>query len=856
VPKVLVLKPGGLITSVYGKLIMIGVFCCAVFALAFHKITRPWGLIASLAFSGSTSLVLGIDCYSRAGFKEFWIYIWSLNNDLFPLGTNTYPHSRGMKVEIAAIIIIFAIGVMSQMKLWKILQERRDAKDVQRRQYEADLEAADEETGRRVEAEYHAERDRWEKIYGDPTKSNVTVSTRPATGGSKPDSGLGDDEIRASGEAAQGFVETDEMKEARAEHAQMADMAAEMAEDTPNSGEVKSPTGSAPGSRRNSVEVSRRQSVHSSKSGRRASRHSIQSIQTITDELGQIVDRESLHDRTDVPPPPTVIPLPIPIPIPREDGDDANSDASSVAAAADSIHCSVIMEEPEGSELRLPYNADKRVSMASSLAATCDDQLEVDGDLPEVKRLSTNSSINHPIKVAKDDEAAGESLRESCEMGSEQLPIPELKSQPKDETTVKQDDCESSAAKRASLESSSSLAKLSADNTSTITPVSSPPPAISKVEQPIPPPSVLPQDLLPASYPKSKPSSSMSRGSAFEVQTCSKVVKTYRTNEWAKHLAEADKPELDDLAVGQEIGDSDEQPAHLDFQGLQGTAEVASKPASRKETRKATQSSQSPVSTTPPNLVSHHSTSVPLPAHSAVPTLEQSTSAPPVAVDRSPPGPLIERATSAAAIREDRFPAPQGTLLGQRENRVRSRASYLGIGAHDSPSSASTPLPWNPMDHRSASAMSFAQNSRTPMPSRTPAPRQPSSQILSDDMPLANRQQLLHQSMSQQSYGWNPPPQQQRRGTPMPQHLPDKRAEVPGTRRDGKKLQDATNLVDQRRAQMLNERNRAAMAERQKAMQVNFNDGTMEERMRQRDMQELHREALRKMQASANKNVR
>jgi hypothetical protein len=90
----------------------------------------------------------------------------------------------------------------------------------------------------------------------------------------------------------------------------------------------------------------------------------------------------------------------------------------------------------------------------------------------------------------------------------------------------------------------------------------------------------------------------------------------------------------------------------------------------------------------------------------------------------------------------------------------------------------------------------------------------------------------------------------------MPQHLPDKRAEILGTRRDGKKLQDATNLVDQRRAAMLNERNRAAMAERQKAMQGNYNGGVMEERMRQKDMQELHREAMRKMQASANKEVR
>lgn len=95
----------------------------------------------------------------------------------------------------------------------------------------------------------------------------------------------------------------------------------------------------------------------------------------------------------------------------------------------------------------------------------------------------------------------------------------------------------------------------------------------------------------------------------------------------------------------------------------------------------------------------------------------------------------------------------------------------------------------------------------------------------------------------------------------MPQQmLPDKHAELLSTWRDGKRadqqLRETTNTVDQRRAEMLNERNRAVMAERQKAMQENFNGGLMEERMRQRDMQELHREAMHKMQARANKNVR
>ena len=72
----LVLKPGGLIATIGGRAIFIGIFCVAVFALSFSHYTRPYGLIGATSFAGATAIVLGIDCFSRAGLKEFWIYIW------------------------------------------------------------------------------------------------------------------------------------------------------------------------------------------------------------------------------------------------------------------------------------------------------------------------------------------------------------------------------------------------------------------------------------------------------------------------------------------------------------------------------------------------------------------------------------------------------------------------------------------------------------------------------------------------------------------------------------------------------------------------------------------------------------
>jgi hypothetical protein len=52
----------------------------------------------------------------------------ALNSNLFPLGTSTYPITRGIRVEVAGIILIFLLGIVSQSKLWKVIKERREKK--------------------------------------------------------------------------------------------------------------------------------------------------------------------------------------------------------------------------------------------------------------------------------------------------------------------------------------------------------------------------------------------------------------------------------------------------------------------------------------------------------------------------------------------------------------------------------------------------------------------------------------------------------------------------------------------------------------------------------------------------------
>ena len=202
---ILVLRSGGTIPNTTGKIIFISCFTVGTPALYISHRTRPYGLIGSTSFAGATAIVLGIDCFSRAGLKEFWLYIWSMppafpstpkiiltprlitdiNSEIFPLHYNgPYPITRGIQVETGAIIIVCAIGITSQMKVWKIIRRRKEemAREQSRRDDEGNM--VDEEHGRRVENGIKQERGSWEAAYGSGERGKIQHL----------DSGIGTDE--------------------------------------------------------------------------------------------------------------------------------------------------------------------------------------------------------------------------------------------------------------------------------------------------------------------------------------------------------------------------------------------------------------------------------------------------------------------------------------------------------------------------------------------------------------------------------------------------------------------------------------------------------------------------------------
>ncbi|KAK3380299.1 hypothetical protein B0T24DRAFT_647578 [Lasiosphaeria ovina] len=163
----LTLQSGGLIPTVGGKVVFISAFTLTAFGSYFTRWTQTYCLIGCISFSGATAAVLGIDCFSRAGLREFWAYLWALNDNLFPIGASTYPLTRGIRVELAVTILIFLAGIVSQLRLWRIIKEHRDKRNAKIAEEERNLRVEEENVGQQVEETTSRARREWERVYGD-----------------------------------------------------------------------------------------------------------------------------------------------------------------------------------------------------------------------------------------------------------------------------------------------------------------------------------------------------------------------------------------------------------------------------------------------------------------------------------------------------------------------------------------------------------------------------------------------------------------------------------------------------------------------------------------------------------------
>lgn len=776
----LTLHEGGLLTNTAGKTIFIIVFTLAGFVLYFSRFTRAYALIWAISFSGATATVLGIDCFSKAGLKEFWAYIWALNDNLFPSGADTYPLTRGIRVEIALIIILSLIGMISQLKLWRVIQEHR-AKRMEARaeaQKQRDIEEAT--VGEQVEAQAAVDRQEWEAAYGGKASRSLNSSKDSGISEINEKKGrVSQTVVRADSNDGDRVIELSDMSNPKSLHP--------VTRSKDESAEIDLAKSDNEG--RTVIRTAEDDAAAGANNSTTATQGKVWVARADREARPASPDRNSR--RSSKPNIPAVTPLPFRVP--EDDERDNRSDRSSFATfAADDDDRSVTL-----SKRASRASLGKRLSISSGHL------------LHSMSRNSLRSTQSKrktgefpPTGLAHEWTGSQEDLvletRVDRDAGSVAATIDDLST---DDNAANLKEADPNFALELTAELSEQVPNADEPTTSPNTgkPLARTPNSTADTIGTDAPNAVEGSQALPQTGTPEKPASAAPSTTSTPASLTkdrlptgpSRVASTYRTNEWAKHLSQADIPEPEKLQPSQnmtkeETANDAEIAAPVNTEALQQTAENATPaPAmvrsqspstpqlvSRSSSRTSAVKGQGLGITVPLNPeVAPQSTLVKASGPPSVhatrgfkkrtvsagqraadnhvqPIAEEQSNAlyaepqhmqdglnsgraSPISVDYSSPSP---RAPVPGVVS---YTSPQ-TLLGKREMLIRSRSSIMGM---------STPDPRTYSPQPPASDGGSLHNS----PSYNSLMGQDA-----DDMPLSQRKQLMRQSSIMSGNGSRP----------------------------------------------------------------------------------------------------
>ncbi|KAI1768994.1 hypothetical protein GGR53DRAFT_272359 [Hypoxylon sp. FL1150] len=605
----LTLHEGGLLPTTVGKVIFIIAFTVTGFAFYFSRFTRAYALIVLMSFAGATVTVLGIDCFSRAGLKEFWVYIWNLNDNLFPLGADTYPLTKGIRVEIAVIVVLTILGVISQLRLWRVIQQHREKRAEERAEFQRMRDEEEATVGRRIEEDNERERRQWELTYGDaPPPLSPTATSR--------DSGVGEIENEKKCRLSQTTVQPVSPSESDNENAiEMADLSASNSTASP---EVKQGEGLGIAKQDEDKRVTIRVSQDD-----HPNRDNSSSPNPGPDEKSWMagVDGNARHasvrshnsQRLSNISGPEIVPLPFTVP--ETHGEEIDEeDRSSVATFADEDERSVTLDK-RASRASLSHRLSiGSVSLLRSLSQRSQKSKRQTGelDLPQpsprwgesgedlvthhqrcpedagsVAATVDGMSLNDDEKIESiGDETSRWTMEIKAELANR---LPKDQSKPKDRKLEELRQVESkgrpySAADTVATDilnpsylgepTGGRSKRSSATHATAITE------GTNETSNPNNAPGT-PSDTSKAG----KSTSSVSLTKDALPSSLSRVALSYRTNEWAKHLSQAEKPELEILKINEyvepeETTKQQETVAPLHMEELQQTPESGIQAAS------------------------------------------------------------------------------------------------------------------------------------------------------------------------------------------------------------------------------------------------------------------------------------
>lgn len=563
--------------------------------------------------------------------------------------------------------------------------------------------------------------------------------------------------------------------------------------------------------------------------------------------------------RPSVPPPPAVVPLPFKVPE-EEDAKSETGENSSVSAIAETENASLSGRRPmskrisDMSNLRqasgqrnsravsesqedlinVPNIEDDR---ASSIAATLDDE----HDDVSLRQLSPPQSpigtehdvtrVGSPVASIKGDAPASEGALQTPvdaeAKESNQSAEEETKDAPT-RPTIRQSLTSSTDPKPAEMDTKRSPRRNSRFRADTL--ISSAK-GNSDGEQ-----SKASSEKAPSqsSQTEHEPSYVGSLKESTLPPRFSKVALSYRTNEWAKHLETADLPELEELPMPSSSG------AALDHSATEAPAPVSDEIAGPIGGSHRTSKRMSTESSNKPGL-------------SRSPSTSQQSIVDQQALSRSPSvlSPRVLSRSNSGTQLDTLSPLPANTLLGQRESMIRSRVTSHSFSPLPSPGQAL-------LEQDEQGGMTLAQR-------RQLLKQAPTSPLLQQQPPLVSpRRPPPSTAQKWQKKGWAGQGVAPGFDSHQPQRTPssqsnrkreDLYADWRENIRDVTPPQTAAYIAEQQRAALLNERRQRELERQQRESIQQQRASMMDNMMRSGQMLDAHREAMRKMQANANKRA-
>jgi len=83
--------------------------------------------------------------------------------------------TKRIKVELAGVVIIAVFGIVSQMRVWKLVNEHRVKSAAQQLEKQQDQDREEEALGRKIEDNLQTERAQWEATYGGKSVQDSSI---------------------------------------------------------------------------------------------------------------------------------------------------------------------------------------------------------------------------------------------------------------------------------------------------------------------------------------------------------------------------------------------------------------------------------------------------------------------------------------------------------------------------------------------------------------------------------------------------------------------------------------------------------------------------------------------------------